>query len=256
VLVLALESATEQAGVALADEAGVIATASTSRGRHHAESIIPSVEFVCRLAGVSVRAVEGLCVDVGPGLFTGLRVGIGTAKALGLALGIPAVAVTSLEILAQALLGAGAGAGAGAGPGRLLVPVVDAKRGEVFSARFRVADVGDQGVEAIVQVGDDHLSSPEDLAASLSRLVEPFVLAGDGALRYAEMLGCLPWATVTSAELAGPPAGVLARMGVGRLGAGKGIDCTEIVPRYLREADTRIHWEQRLPPREQSRTVV
>jgi tRNA threonylcarbamoyladenosine biosynthesis protein TsaB len=247
VLVLAVESATELAGVALADEVGVIATAATSRGRQHAESIAPSVKFVCDRAGTPLRSLKGVCVDVGPGLFTGLRVGIATAKALAFALGIPVVPTTSLEVLAQALCGAGAAAGS------LLVPVVDAKRGEVFSACFRVADDSHVGAVQVghvgaVQVGEDLVSSPEDLAGSLSRLGEPFVLGGDGAMRYAEVLGKLPGARLASAALTNPPVEVLAVIGVARLGAGLGIDGAQIAPTYLRDADARIHWEQRLPP--------
>jgi tRNA threonylcarbamoyladenosine biosynthesis protein TsaB len=182
-------------------------------------------------------------------------VGIATAKALAFALGIPVVPVTSLEVLAQALCGAGAAAGS------LLVPVVDAKRDEVFSARFRVADDSDVGavqprdVGAVqvgdlgaVQVGEDLVLSPEDLAASLSKLGEPFVLGGDGAMRYAEVLGKLAGARLASAALVNPPVGVLAAIGVARLGAGLGLDAAEIAPKYLRDADARIHWEQRLVP--------
>ena len=70
-------------------------------------------------------------VDVGPGLFTGLRVGVGTVKALAFALELPVVTATSLEVLAHAV------ARSGPAGGQLVVPVVDARRGEVFSARFR-----------------------------------------------------------------------------------------------------------------------
>ena len=273
-LVLAVESATEAAGVALADEAGVLSSATTSRGRRHAESVAPSVDFVCRRAGVSLRDVEGICVDVGPGLFTGLRVGISTAKALGFALGVPVASATSLEVLAEAL------SAWGADPGSLLVPVVDAKRAEVFSARFRSiatsggprstigavhggplqigpvqvgpVQVGEVQVGA-VQVGEDVLSSPEALARSLSDAGERIVLAGDGALRYGHLLGAVRGATLAQGAPASPPVEVLARMGVVRLAAGLGIDSSQILPRYLREADARINWEQRLMPQRASR---
>ena len=88
--------------------------------------------------GVALADLDLLGVDVGPGLFTGLRVGVGTVKALAFALGLPVATATSLEVLAHAL------AGSGAADGRLLVPVVDARRGEVFSARFR-ARTGEGG---------------------------------------------------------------------------------------------------------------
>lgn len=245
VLVLSIESATELAGVALADEAGVIATATVARGRHHAEAIAPSIEFVCSRAGVSVRDLDGLCVDVGPGLFTGLRVGVGTAKALGFALGIPVATSTSLEVLAWAL----ASTGVGGAPGSLLVPVVDAKRDEVFSARYRV---GPTGSGDMVKQEDELVTSPQDLAASLSEQGEPFFLGGDGALRYAQLLGRLPGARLARDAPASPPVEVLARIGVVRLGQGLGEEAQRIVPKYLREADARIHWEQRLPPRDGS----
>ncbi|MGH9027994.1 MAG: tRNA (adenosine(37)-N6)-threonylcarbamoyltransferase complex dimerization subunit type 1 TsaB, partial [Acidimicrobiales bacterium] len=177
-LALAIESATELAAVALADESGVIATASLSRGRRHAEWIAPSVEFVCHSAGVAAGDVEAVCVDVGPGLFTGLRVGIAFAKGLAFALGVPVASATSLEILAQALCGAGAGDLEGA----LLVPVVDARRGEVFSACFEVESRPGAG-RSLARVADDARWSPDELARSLASSQRPLVLAGDGLFR-------------------------------------------------------------------------
>lgn len=244
-LVLAIESSTELAGAGLADETGVVATATVSRGRRHAEAIAPSIEFVCARAGVTVRDLDGLCVDVGPGLFTGLRVGIATAKALAFALGIPVATSTSLEVLAVTL----ARTGVAAAPGSLLVPVVDAKRGEVFSSRYRV---GQRRVDPLVKVEDDLLVSPEDLVSSLSELHEPFHLGGDGAWRYSELLLGVPEARLAEGAPASPPVEVLAQMGVERLAQGLGEDAGHVLPRYLREADARINWEQRLSPRESS----
>lgn len=243
VLVLAIESATELAGVALADEAGVMATATVSRGRRHAEAMAPSIEFVCRRAGVSVRDLDGLCVDVGPGLFTGLRVGVATAKALGFALGIPVATSSSLDVLASAL----ASTGAGAAPGSLLVPVVDAKRGEVFSALYRVGPAGDR---TLAKEGEERVSPPQVLAASLAELGGPFLLGGDGARRYSDLLALVPGASLAEDAPVNPPVEALARMGIAKLMQGLGEDAQKILPRYLREADARINWEQRLPPRD------
>jgi tRNA threonylcarbamoyladenosine biosynthesis protein TsaB len=233
VIVLAVESATELAGVALADDAGVLATATVSRGRHHAESIAPAIQFVCRRAGTTLSALDAVGVDVGPGLFTGLRVGVGTAKALAFALGRPLVGIGSLEILAHAV------ATSGAAPGMLVVPVVDAKRGEVFSARLRTTDSG------VSWEGDEVRRAPEVLAAELAGLGEPFVLAGDGARRYRAALGGIPGAVVAGHALDFPPPGVLAMMTVARAAAGEGQDSAAVLPRYLRDAETRINWETR-----------
>jgi tRNA threonylcarbamoyladenosine biosynthesis protein TsaB len=233
VLVLAVETATESAGVALADERGLLAVETTDRGRRHAEVVAPFIASVCRRAGVELGGVDVLAVDVGPGLFTGLRVGIATVKALALALGLPVVGATSLEILATAV------AATGDGEGALVVPVVDARRGEVFWATFET----DRATGT--QVGDDAIGPPESLAEALGALGRPCVLAGDGALRYAAVLCAVPGVRLASDAPAHPPVDVLAGIGHGRAVRGEHRQGAEIAAHYLRDADARIHWEQR-----------
>jgi tRNA threonylcarbamoyladenosine biosynthesis protein TsaB len=237
VLVLALESATEEAGVALADEAGAVASVVVTRGRRHAETLAPAVDFACRRAGVALGDVDAIAVDVGPGLFTGLRVGVATAQGLAFALGLPVVVASSLEVLARAV------ADTSPGVDRDVVPVVDARRGEVFAARFRVDDGHP------VRTGEDALWAPEDLAGAVGARSEPVVLAGDGALRYAALFAAMAHVTPAVPAFAAPPVLALARLAVGRALAGEAGDASTLLPRYLRQADARINWEQRLPPR-------
>ena len=232
-MVLAVESATELAGVALADEAGVLATATVSRGRHHAESIAPAVDFVCRRAGVGLSELDAVGVDVGPGLFTGLRVGVGTAQALAFGLGRPLVGVSSLEVLAHAV------AISGVALGTLVVPVVDARRGEVFAARLRTT------AEGVSWEQPEARRAPEVLADELAGLGEPFVLTGDGARRYREILGAVPGAISVGEILAFPPPGVLASLAVRKATAGEFHAPSTVLPHYLRDAETRIKWETR-----------
>lgn len=242
-LVLALESATELAGVALADDGGVLASVTVA-GRRHSESLAPAVEFVCARSAVSLDRLDALCVDVGPGLFTGLRVGVSLAKALAFGLGLPVVAVGSLELLAAAAATWPADAD---GAGALLVPVVDARRALVFSARFRRADGASS---AVVRVGDDRLLEPEVLAAEVGELVaagQSVVALGDGARRYGQMLGAA--GARVAGSLSNPDVGVLATMGVRGALAGTGRPAAEVTAHYLRPADVRINWEQRMTVR-------
>jgi tRNA threonylcarbamoyladenosine biosynthesis protein TsaB len=246
VLVLALESATDVSGVALADDEGVLSSAVSGRGRRHGEHLAVAVEFVCARAGRRLGDVGALAVDVGPGLFTGVRVGVATAKALAFALGVPAVPVSSLELLA---LSAAAWVAA-EGPERLLVPVVDARRGLVFAGRYRPV-VRASSPPEVAPVEDDRLLEPGALAEEVAALVaggRRCLCVGDGALRYAPVLRAAG-AVVPDGTPAAPDVSVLAALGVRRAGEGGGVAAAALEARYLREADVRINWEQRLAPR-------
>jgi tRNA threonylcarbamoyladenosine biosynthesis protein TsaB len=250
VLVLALESATELSAVALADESGVLARSAPERGRRHGESMAPAIEFVSTSAGLSLRQVDAVVVDVGPGLFTGLRVGVSTAKALGFALDVAVVEVGSLELLALgAATAPGARLGASDREPPLLVPVVDARRAQVFSARFEPAPA--TNCEPVDRVDEDRLFDPDQLAEDLAAVVEGgrrCLCLGDGALRYRELVASTG-AEIAPAPLCDPDVGVLALTGLTRAAAGKGRPAAEVTARYLRPADVRINWEQRLTAR-------
>ncbi|HTZ07615.1 MAG TPA: tRNA (adenosine(37)-N6)-threonylcarbamoyltransferase complex dimerization subunit type 1 TsaB [Acidimicrobiales bacterium] len=233
-MVLALESATELAGVALADGEGVLAQAALTRGRRHAEAMVPTVAFVCERAGVALGAVEAVAVDVGPGLFTGLRVGVATARALATALALPVVAVGSTEVVAAAVAASGL-----VPEGTEVVAVVDARRGEVFAQRFTV----DDGAARPRAEAARH--TPEDLATALADA--PGVVAGDGARRHAAVLGAVPGVTVAGPAFDHPSPAVLAVLGVARADRGATAAPGAVLPRYLRDADVRINWERRAP---------
>ncbi|HYA68949.1 MAG TPA: tRNA (adenosine(37)-N6)-threonylcarbamoyltransferase complex dimerization subunit type 1 TsaB [Acidimicrobiales bacterium] len=241
-LILAVETATESAGVALVDGDGLLAMTVTARRRRHAETVAPSIAFVCDRAGVALADVTALAVDIGPGLFTGLRVGIATVKALALALEVPVVTATSLEILASAAVvadGAVTPDPVGAGGPPLVVPVVDARRGEVFSAVFEVAG------SATRRVRDEAVGTPVALAETLRGLERRCLVVGDGALRYRALFDGVPDLLVATDALAHPPVAVLGTLALGRVRGGAATSGDDVTPRYLRDADARIHWEQR-----------
>ena len=126
-ITLALETATTAAAVAVLDDDVVLAEAVASVDRHHTESLLPCAAELLGSLGLGVGEVERIVVDVGPGLFTGLRVGLATARSLAAARGIGLIGLTSLEILAaDPLVEAEA----------RVTAVVDARRGEVFAQRF------------------------------------------------------------------------------------------------------------------------
>jgi tRNA threonylcarbamoyladenosine biosynthesis protein TsaB len=247
-MLLAVESATDLVGAALLRPDGSVVERSHVGGRAHAELLAPAIEEVCALSGCTLAEVDALAVDIGPGLFTGLRVGVATAKALGQSLGLGVLGVTSLDILA-------AGAREAAGPERAatVLAVVDARRREVFAAAYRFGS----GTEALdpADARDDRSEAlvPADVAAWLGALGSdgPVLVVGDGAVRYLDVLGPAPGADCDLAgEVSAPSPAVLARLAARRLAAGTVPSGPgELVPDYRRHADARINWEERAPQR-------
>src|SRR5207253_6002522 len=99
-LVLGIETSTIVSSVAFGSEQGVVASASLSRGKGHAEFVAPAIRSIAADAGIDLRSVGGVAVGLGPGLFTGMRVGVATAKAIAQALRVPVVGIPSIDLLA------------------------------------------------------------------------------------------------------------------------------------------------------------
>ncbi|MEU8613738.1 tRNA (adenosine(37)-N6)-threonylcarbamoyltransferase complex dimerization subunit type 1 TsaB, partial [Actinoplanes sp. NPDC048791] len=138
-----------------------IAERRTVDPRAHGERLAPQIQLVLDDAGVRPRDLAAIVAGVGPGPFTGLRVGLATAAAMGQALGVPTYGICSLDALGRA-----------AGPGRVLV-ATDARRREVYFATY--ADG--------VRVTDPDVAKPADVLVSADRAV------GEGALKYSEIFG-------------------------------------------------------------------
>ena len=229
---LGIETATETVGVAVRTAAGVEAELAVTGRRRHVETLTPAVDHLLGLVGLAPDDLEVVAVDVGPGLFTGLRVGVAAAKGLAQALGIGVVGVTSLDILTTA-----AAAGGRIG---LVLAAVDARRGELFAV---VREVGPDGTAGDV-VGP-WLVSSTGLADELAHLGGRAVHAvGDGALRYRDALGAVPGVVVAAVPAFPPPASLL-HLALRRLDAGEApLEPGAVVPLYMREADARTNFER------------
>jgi tRNA threonylcarbamoyladenosine biosynthesis protein TsaB len=228
-IILGLDTATAQVAVALGDADGVIASFRSTRGRRHAETLVPAVQFVRDQAGVDLKGVSAVACDVGPGLFTGLRVGVATARAIAQALRVPVVGISSLDLLAFPVRHTT----------RLVVPIVDARRGEVFSALYRAVPGGVQRVTPY------RLCPPDHLASELLARAEECLLVGDGSLRYADAFGCDLNFELAGPGLAHPSVSSLVELAHARALREDYVRASELEPLYLRKPDVAINWEQR-----------
>ena len=229
-IVLGIETATAQVGCALGGVEGVFASFHASKGRRHAETLVPAIKFVCETAQVGLDEVSVVAVDIGPGLFTGLRVGIATAKAMASALRVPVIGLSSLDLLAHQVRHSP----------RLIVPVIDGKRGEVFSATYRHVQGG------IQRLSEPRVGTAEDLANELRAGRDEALLVGDGALRYAEVLA----EDTGQVELgpAGnqwPSAEDLVELAHPRAVREEFVQPWELEPLYLRKSDAEINWDRK-----------
>lgn len=231
-LILGIESATEQVGCAIGGHEGVLALFESSRGRRHAETLAPAVEFVCRQARVELAELGVIAVDIGPGLFTGMRVGLATAKAMAQALRIPMIGIASLDLLAFPVRFTS----------RLIVAVIDARRGEVFSAFYRHVPGGVQ------RVSDYQVGRPEDLVNELQARKQDCLLVGDGALRYQQLFAEVRGVELAEQSLAHPSAGPLVLLAHARALREDWVNPWELEPLYLRKPDAEINWSVRDHP--------
>lgn len=178
----------------------------------HARELLPAVEELMASAGVGWGDVHAVAVGVGPGGFTGLRIGVATARALASAAAIPVHAVSSLAALAAAV------------DELLALPLIDARRGEVFGALY----------EAGIAVVESFAARPEDLPERAGRPLAAALAVGDGSLRFREVL------EAAGVRVAPDGSGlhVVRALHVCRLAAGVPAERPEaVLPTYIRDPD-------------------
>jgi len=229
VLILGIESATAQVGCAVGGHEGVLASSHSARGRRHAESLTPAIEFVCRQARVELADMGAVAVDVGPGLFTGLRVGVATAKALAHALRVPVIPISSLDLIAFPARFTD----------RLIAAVIDARRGEVFAALYRSVPGGVQ------RITEPRVCTPQDLRAELQTHPDELLIVGDGGVRHHDVFRSLVRAEVVTHGLAHPSARDLVLLAHHLALREEWVQPWDVAPNYLRRPDAEIRWDTR-----------
>jgi tRNA threonylcarbamoyladenosine biosynthesis protein TsaB len=228
-LILGISTSTARVGCAIGGHEGILGAVYSSRGKRHAETLTPAIDFLCRQTRVGLSDIGAVAVDLGPGMFTGLRVGIAAGKAIAHARRLPMIGVSSLDLLAFAARFSK----------RRLVCAIDAGRGEIFSASYRHSPGGVQRL-TVPQVG-----TAEDLASDLMVLSEELLLLGDGALRYREQFEGISRLELGDAGVAHPSAGSLVQLAHARALREEFVTPTELTPLYLRKPDAEIGWTTR-----------
>lgn len=228
-IVVGIETATPQTSVAIGTEAQILGRIQVA-GRARQEAVTPALDQLLRWTGITLDQVGGFTVGIGPGLFTGLRVGVVTAKTLAQVTGAPILGVPSLDTLAYAVRFTK----------RAIAAVIDGRRGEVFSALYRPVPGG------VMRETDYAVHQPEHLAAELEAFPGEVLAVGDGAILYRDVLqeigariGFAP------AAMANPDAASLVELAAPRFLREEHDRVFEVVPMYLRKTDAEIAWDRR-----------
>lgn len=217
--VLGIETATGVASIGVvADD--VVIERRRAVAASHARELLALIDDSLAAAGTALCAIDLVAVSIGPGSFTGLRIGLSVAKGLAFANGLPIIGVSTLEAYAASL---------GSRPGWIW-PVLDARKGEVYAAGFRWSGETMRCVAA---------PSVIEAAAFAARLEAPCLVLGDGVDTYAEIWAAAAASPFESRRLAeAPPSGVsVARLGAFGVGTGGAADLAALEPAYCRRPD-------------------
>jgi tRNA threonylcarbamoyladenosine biosynthesis protein TsaB len=229
-LVLGIETSTSHASVALVTQTEVVGSYELGRGRSQDQILVPAAQRLLADGGLDWSQLGGIAVGVGPGLFTGLRVGVATAKALAHALNISIAGLSSLDVLAYDVRYTR----------RSICACIDARRTEVFWAFYRPVPGGVQ------RDTEFRCAPPSHCVNEIEARGEPVLVVGNGPYVYHrdfENLGAdLEIAGVSDST---PTAVPLAELAVSRLVREEADRLVDVKPLYIRKSDAEVVWETR-----------
>jgi tRNA threonylcarbamoyladenosine biosynthesis protein TsaB len=231
-LVLGIDTATLVCSVGLAHRGKVVGEYTLNIKKTHSQRLLPLISQMLEAAGFHTREIQGIAVASGPGSFTGIRIGIATAKGLAQALEVPLVGISTLDILAAQFIHTD----------YLVCPILDARRQQVYTAFYRNSDHLPRRVSEYMALSLD----------SLAEILHPypqkgFLFPGDALGIYEEILReKLQERFLTLPEPYRLNRGSLAAyLGHLRLAAGAASELYSLTPLYVRKPEAEVKWEEK-----------
>ena len=228
--ILAIDTASSVSSVAVASEGKLQAEVTVEAGRTHSETLLSHIEGALSFAGVERSALRGVAVSIGPGSFTGLRIGLATAKAIAYGLGIPLVGVSTLAALALAV----------PVPDVHTLVLMDAQKGNAYAGLY------EWRAGNLYEVRPVRVAPLAEAIVEAAELGKPVLLTGELVLKKRARLGNLPDnVTLAPAHLLTARASHVAWLGIARLAAGERDDLMTLEPFYIRRSEAEVLWEKR-----------
>ncbi|OPY58264.1 MAG: tRNA threonylcarbamoyladenosine biosynthesis protein TsaB [Pelotomaculum sp. PtaU1.Bin035] len=226
--VLGIESATPVASVAVAGDEGILAERMVLNKRTHSVNLLPMIKAVLEDSEIDRHSLAGIAVSGGPGSFTGLRIGMSTAKALAQVWDLPVAGISTLETLAYPL----------AGHGSLVCPVLNARKNEVYTAVYNSAG------PVPARLASPRAARVEELIKCLLSYEMPVTFLGDGVPVYATLIksGLGQLALFAPQAASFPRGAAVAELGLKVFREGRGISPLRLQPEYIRPSEAEVVW--------------
>jgi len=198
--------------------------------KKHSSILIPAIKDMLKTVDLEIEEIEGIAISIGPGSFTGLRIGLGVAKGLAYACSLPLLGISTLDALAYSLKGMP----------YLICPILESKQNEIYSAVFR----GGDNLEKILDYKCEDIYS---LLTRIARLKEKIIFLGEGAKKYQEIIEKKMGsnALFAGSQLFFPRGLNIAFLGLEKLRKGRKDNITTLSPLYLRKSEAEIVWEKK-----------
>ena len=225
--ILAIETATIAGSVAIADDAkGLIGEVKVNVGIAHSERLMPSIEWLLKASGISIKEIDAFGVSIGPGSFTGLRIGLSAAKGFSFATNRPIVPVRTIDAFARTMPFCP----------HLICPMLDARKNEVYAGLYRCEDNLCKEILPQTAIG------PADL---LKKINEPVVFMGEGSKIYKDLIAEVLKTNAIFAPLSkmSPSASTVAEIAIEKIKQGVTTDPVSLAPFYIRKSEAEIHWK-------------
>lgn len=228
-LALAIDTSGDTAGIALATESKIITELIIRQKMDLLKRLIPNIDRILADAGREKNELDGIIISLGPGSFTGLRIGMTAAKSIAHVLGRPIAGISTLDVLAQ---------GASAACPKSIATLIHARPGDVFWALYRFEN------GKLTKIVDDTASAIDEMIESAKQEAEVF-FCGDGSEKNREILEAeFGEVSILPEWFNAPRPSVLARLGINRLMNNDADDLFTLVPSYIRRPTPVIRLEK------------
>ena len=228
--ILAIDTASMVSSVAVASEDKLLAELTVQTRLTHSETLLPHIQEVLVMAGVKKETLAGIAVSIGPGSFTGLRIGLATAKSIAYALHLPLLGVSTLEALAWHF----------PVPGVYIAALLDAQKGNAYAALYAYENGTMKEVKSTV------VKSMEEIVMACEAMDRPVMLVGDIVQKKAAKIAALSSKVfVAPAHMVMPRAANVAQVGLAKLAAGAAGNVMDMEPVYIRRSEAEVLWEKR-----------